>query len=270
MRGPVVALALCVAFSVPLSAQSPGTVLEFPVAYPNQPSVQTGACHPAPKGSTHEITFDAKGGNTLWITGQNYDSVVNVTESGAMTFYAMTAGSGPHGIEFDADRRLWVSLEFSGQIVRLEANGKPDLTFDVRLDCPTCPGGQKINTHPHGIGFGIDGKTIWFTGKSTGTVGRLTPDGKVTTYVLSTVGSVPIYVRAGNDGTMWVTELVGNAIARITADGKVTEFRIPTHNSRPLPSSPSPAATRCGSARRPATASAASRRTARSPSIRCR
>ncbi len=80
MRGPVVALALCVAFSVPLSAQSPGTpagtVLEFPVAYPNQPSVQTSACHPAPKGSTHEITFDAKGGNTLWITGQNYDSVV--------------------------------------------------------------------------------------------------------------------------------------------------------------------------------------------------
>lgn len=244
MRGPVVALALCVAFSVPLSAQSPGTpagtVLEFPVAYPNQPSVRTGACHPAPKGSTHEITFDAKGGNTLWITGQNYDSVVNVTESGAMTFYPMTAGSGPHGIEFDADRRLWVSLERSGQIVRLDANGKPDLTFDVRLDCPTCPGGQKINTHPHGMGFGIDGKTIWFTGKSTGTVGRLTPDGKVTTYVLPTVGSVPIYVRAGNDGTMWVTELVGNAIARITADGKVTEFPIPTHNSRPIAIVPEP------------------------------
>src|SRR5205814_5081226 len=24
-------------------------------------------------------------------------------------------GSGPHGIEFDAERRLWVSLEFSGR-----------------------------------------------------------------------------------------------------------------------------------------------------------
>ena len=70
------------------------------------------------------------------------------------------------------------------------------------------------------MGFGIDGKTIWFTGKSTGTVGRLTPDGKVTTYVLSRVGSVPIYVRAGNDGTMWVTELVGNAIARIRRTAK--------------------------------------------------
>src|SRR5262249_51378689 len=153
---------------------------------------------------------------------------------GAMHFHAMPTGSGPHGIDYDASGRLWVSFEFSGQIARLGATGKPDLVFDVRLDCPTCPGGQKINPRPHGMGFGLDGKTIWFTGKATGTVGKLAPDGKLTTYVLSTVGSVPIYVRAGNDGTMWVTELVGNAIARITPDGKVAEFPIPTHNSRPI------------------------------------
>lgn len=234
MRTMIVGLLLSAA---PLFAQ---TVTEFPVVYPNVPSVETGACHPAPKGSTHEITFDAQGGNTLWITGQNYDSVVQLTESGAMTYYAMPKGSGPHGIEFDANRRLWVTYEFSGQIVRLDANGKADLTYDVRLDCPTCPNGQKINTHPHGMGFGLDGKTIWFTGKATGTIGRIAPDGKITTYVLSTVGSVPIYVRAGNDGTMWATELVGNAIARITADGAVKEFAIPTHNSRPIAIVPEP------------------------------
>ena len=105
MRGSVVALTLCVALSSPLLAQSVGSVVEFPVAYPNVPSVETGACHPAPKGSTHEITFDAKGGNTFWITGQNYDQVVQVTQSGAMTFYPMPGQSGPHGIEFDADRQ---------------------------------------------------------------------------------------------------------------------------------------------------------------------
>ena len=232
--------ALAVLLNLPLLAQSAGAVLEFPVAYPNQPSVETGACHPAPKGSTHEITFDAQGGDAMWITGQNYDSVVKVSESGAITFYPMPKGSGPHGIEFDADRRLWVTLEFSGLIVRLDENGKPNRTFDVRLDCPTCPNGEKINTHPHGMGFGLDGKTIWFTGKATGTVGKVTSDGKMTTYVLPTVGSVPIYVRAGNDGTMWVTELVGNAIARITADGTVKEFAIPTHNSRPIAIIPEP------------------------------
>jgi len=237
MRGHVAVVALCAALSVSLHAQ---TVVEYPVAYKNEPSMPTDACHPTPKGSTHEITFNANGGNSLWITGQTYDSVVQVTESGAMTFYSMPPRSGPHGIEFDRDGRLWVTLEFFGQIVRLNGSGVPDLTLDVRLDCPTCPGGEKINTRPHGMGFGSDGKTIWFTGKATGTVGKVTADGKMTTYTLCTVGSVPIYVRAGNDGTMWITELVGNAIARITSDGKVAEFAIPTSNSRPIAIVPEP------------------------------
>ena len=234
MRGPILVLTLSTALSLPAQ-----TVVEFPVTYPNTTSVDTGACHPAPKGSTHEITFDVLGGSDLWITGQNYDQVVKVTESGAMTFYAMDKGSGPHGIEFDADRRLWVSLEFAGLIVRLDANGKVQQTIDVNLACPTCPNG-KLNPHPHGLGFGIDGKTIWFTGKSTGTIGRIDPNGKITTYPLKTIGSVPIYVRAGNDGTMWVTELVGNAIARIDKDGNVTETPIPTTNSRPIAIVPEP------------------------------
>ena len=53
-----------------------------------------------------------------------------------------------------------------------------DLTFDVRLDCPTCPGGQKIDAQPHGLAVGPDGRTIWFTGKTAGTVGRIAPDGE--------------------------------------------------------------------------------------------
>src|SRR5437764_3111401 len=239
MRFAVGVAALCAVLTTPVRAQSAGNIIEYPVQYPNRPSVATGACHPAPSGSTHEITFNPNGGREMWITGQNYDQVVRVAEDGAMTFYAMPAKSGPHGIEFDAAGRLWVTLEFSGQIVRLDANGKPDLTLDVQLACPTCPDG-KLNTHPHGMGFGSDGKTIWFTGKATGTIGKLSQDGKVTTYPLSTVGSVPIYIRAGNDGTMWATELGGNAIARITADGKVAEFASPTHNSRPIAIGPEP------------------------------
>lgn len=220
-----------------LSAQS---VVEYPVAYPNVPSVETGACHPAPKGSTHEITFDASGGKDLWITGQNYDSVVRVTPSGEMTYHAMTPKSGPHGIEFDAAHRLWVTLEFAGEIVRLDERGEVAQRIDVSLACPTCAPGTKLNPHPHGMGFGADGKTIWFTGKATGTIGKIAPDGKITTYVLKTIGSVPIYVRAGNDGTMWITELVGNAIGRIGTDGVLTETAIPTNNSRPIAIVPEP------------------------------
>lgn len=225
--------ALVLLLAIPASAQ----VTEYPIVYPNATSVDVGACHPAPDGSTHEITFN---GRTLWITGQNYDQVVSLTEAGAVTFHPMPHKSGPHGIEFDRDNRLWVTLEFDGKIVRLDKNGNVEHTIDVGLDCPTCPGGKKINPSPHGLGFGSDGRTMWFTGKATGTIGKVAPDGKITTYPLKTVGSVPIYVRAGNDGTMWVTELVGNKIARITADGNVEEFPIPTANSRPIAIVPEP------------------------------
>ncbi|MBV8275763.1 MAG: hypothetical protein JO170_10975, partial [Verrucomicrobia bacterium] len=36
---------------------------------------------------------------------------------------------------------------------------------------------SEINTRPHGLGIGDDGETIWFTGKATGTVGKIAPDG---------------------------------------------------------------------------------------------
>jgi len=231
---------LCVFIAVPLVAQSPGTVVEYDVNYPTAATADAGSCHPAPTGSTHEITFNANGGREFWITGQNYAEVVKVGLDGTMTHHAMPFGSGPHGIDFDAAGRLWVSLEFAGQIVRLDANGAIQQTIDVGLDCPTCSDGKKLNPRPHGLWIGPDGKTIWFTGKGSGTIGKVTPDGKMTTYVLKTVGSVPIYIRPGNDGAMWATELVGNAIARIGTDGSVSEFPIPTNNSRPIAIVPEP------------------------------
>jgi virginiamycin B lyase len=191
-----------------------------------------------PAGSTHEITYQRKGGDVFWITGQNYDTLAKVALDGQMTFYSLPAGSGPHGIDFDASGQLWVTLEFEGKIARLDNNGNIVAEYDVALDCSTCP--QEINTHPHGLGIGADGKTIWYTGKATGTVGKITPDGSIQTYALPTVGSVPIYIKDGPDGNMWVTELVGNAIARITPDGEVTEFPIPTYNSRPIAIVPEP------------------------------
>ena len=228
-------LILILTISTVCFAQStaPGTVTEYPIAWPNQ--AHSSSSH---AGSTHEITFNEKGGRELWITGQNYDSLARVTTDGKMTLYSTPKGSGPHGIEFDSAGQLWMTLEFSGQIVRVDSNGRIVGEYDVSLDCTTCA--TRINTHPHGLGIGSDGKTVWYTGKSTGTVGKLTPDGKVRTFALSTVGSVPIYIKAGPDGNMWVTELVGNAIARVTPEGKVTEWTIPTSSSRPIAIVPEP------------------------------
>lgn len=192
----------------------------------------------AQAGSTHEIVYDERR-REFWISGQNWDSLARVTPDGTMRLQLTPAGSGPHGLDFDADGRLWVTLEFLGRIRAIDpATGQTVAEHDVRLHCRGCE--RPLNTRPHGLGIGPDRRTIWFTGKTTGTIGRLTPTGRVSHFQLPTVGSVPIYIRAGRDGNMWVTELLGNRIARVTPDGEITEFPIPTPNSRPIAIVPGP------------------------------
>ena len=240
---PILVLSLAAASYA--QAGRPARVTEFPIAYPdNGRDSAARGCHVSgvvaapPMGSTHEITFDERGGGDLWISGQNYDALVRVAPDGQMSFRGMPKGSGPHGIEFDAAGRLWVTLEFHGRVMAFDEGGRVVADYDVSLDCGDCP--EKINTHPHGLGVGADGKTVWFTGKGTGTVGRITPDGRIQHFALPTVGSVPINIRSGPDGNMWVTELVGNKIARVTPDGLVNELAIPTFNSRPIAFVPGP------------------------------
>lgn len=222
-------------------AQTPHLdIQEFALEYP-EPSpcpTATAAAHDphGHPGSTHEITFKPNDAQAaLWITGQLDDAVVRLDLDGTTTYYELPACSGPHGIAFDRRGGLWVSLEFAGKIVQLlDADGDAvtGREYDVRLNCETCA--EAINPHPHGMAFGPDGETLWFTGKATGTIGKIAPDGTVETFSLPTVGSVPIYIRAGPGGNMWFTELVGNKIGRITPGGVVTEFAIPTHDSRPI------------------------------------
>ena len=207
-------------------------VTEVPLAWPTGTS-----------GSTHELTYNhhAPAGSTpvFWVTGQTHNALARVTLDGQPTFFAMPAGSGPHGIQFDSAGNLWVTLEFSGQVVQIDqTTGAILKTIDVSLHAAGAP--LPINTHPHGLGVDPDGVTLWFTGKATGTVGRIDPDGSVHHFALPTVGSVPIYIVAGPDKAMWCTELVGNQIARIAADGTVTEYPIPTYNSRLIGVTPGP------------------------------
>jgi virginiamycin B lyase len=223
--------------SVP-SAPVVGIITEFPLAWPSLP---------VSAGSTHELTWNralpAGAEPVFWVTGQTHDAVARVTLAGDATFFPMPAGSRPHGIVFDAAGNLWVTLEYAGQLARIDqTTGAIIQTIDVSLHATGAP--SPVNTHPHGLGVAPDGTTLWFTGKATGTVGRVTfaADGTATVahFALPTTGSVPIYIIAGPDGNMWCTELVGNAIARVTPEGTVTEYSIPTYNSRPIGITPGP------------------------------
>jgi virginiamycin B lyase len=243
-------------------AQPGVTITEYPISWPaggpgrmahhGGNAHEGGGVHPhrahhrataaTPHGSTHEVAIDPRSGR-LWVSGQNFDALMHMAPDGSgMRFARMPRGSRPHGLGFDAGGRLWASLEYQGRIVRLDREGRIQAWHDVRLDCRACP--TPINTHPHGLGIGADGRTIWFTGKATGTIGRVSPNGEVRHWQLPTVGSVPIYIRLGPDGNMWATELVGNAIARVTPTGVITEYPIPTYNSRPIAIIPGPGAER--------------------------
>jgi len=225
-------------------ADEPWQVREFKLDWPKPPksgihSMQKskGKTEEEHKGTTHEFVF-SKDGRFVWITGGPYDHVARVGLDGKAEFLSTGQGSHPHGIVFDREGQLWVSLEGCGFVVRLDKNGNIDKRIDVRLRVPEAS--QPINTSPHGLGLDPDGKTIWFTGKKTNTVGRIRPDGRVEHFELNTVGAVPIYLSAGPDGSMWCTELVGNMIAQISPEGKVAEHRICTGNSRPIAIVPSP------------------------------
>lgn len=207
-------------------------VTEYHLNYPSNPT----------SGSTHEIVDDPANDNSYWITGMTMDTVVHYYgNTNTAQYFQMPMGSMPHGIVFDPTGALWVSLEYAGQVVKLDqTTGAILVSVDVNIQAsPSSP--VPLDPHPHAIAIGADGVTIWFTGKNTSTVGKINPvngvitsASTVTHYNLPTVAATPIYLELGTDGNIWGTELTGNNIFRVTPTGTVTEFAIPTYNSRPI------------------------------------
>ncbi len=198
-------------------------VVDFPLAYPHGT--------PGQMPSTHEITYDHRGGTTFWVTGMMHDSLVEVGLDGSASFHAMPPDSTPHGVDFDAQGNLYVSFQYANA-------PDPSRGQIARIDPRT---GVVLQTHavgadPHGLSIGPDGATVWFTGKLSNVVGRLTPDGVVRTWPLPTREALPIYINPGpvGDDHMWFTELAASRIGRIGAHGDIVEFQIPTADSRPI------------------------------------
>jgi virginiamycin B lyase len=75
---------------------------------------------------------------------------------------------------------------------------------------------------PVEITAGPDGN-LWFTESGAGKIGRITPAGKITEFVLSTL---PLEITAGPDGNLWFTD--SYQLGRITPSGKITEFTLPS------------------------------------------
>lgn len=76
-----------------------------------------------------------------------------------------------------------------------------------------------------GIVEGPDG-AMWFTRIRANLVGRMTPDGHVTTYNLPAPHAGPYSIAVGPDAALWFTE--ADAVGRITTAGEISRYPVPT------------------------------------------
>jgi len=191
---------------------------------------------PPTSASTHELVISDK---YIYVTGQNMDQVARLDlATNEIKHYQMPKGSGPHGLLIDKHKRLWVSWEFACMVVELDEDCNVVAKIDVSMLATNSA--KPVNVAPHGIGLDADGETIWFTGKRTSGIGKISPNGRVEYFEFNTLAALPIFLNAGPDGCIWGTQLLGNGIAQATHHGHINEYLIPTPNSRPIAVIPDP------------------------------
>src|SRR5208283_4535065 len=71
---------------------------------------------------------------------------------------------------------------------------------------------------------GPDGN-LWFTESyPANAVGKMSPEGVVTSYPVPTANADPTGITAGPDGNMWFLESDAHQIAKVTPSGTITEY----------------------------------------------
>jgi len=191
------------------AAQSEGTVFEIDL--------------PDKLGSTHEIAAGPDG--SIWVSQMKQHKLVRISpDDDSVVFFDMPPGTGPHGLKFDHDGRLWLTFQLTDEIVEIGLDGG----ILARHKIPS-PGAG-----PHGLGIGPD-NAVWWTGKTGNMVGRFDPVTRATTiYPLDSIPATPIYIVADENGSMWFTELEGSRLGRIDANGALAFFDLPTPDARPI------------------------------------
>jgi YD repeat-containing protein len=84
---------------------------------------------------------------------------------------------------------------------------------------------QTVQGTPFGITTGSDGN-LWFTNFGTNKIGKITPSGATTEYMLPR-GSLPMGIALGPDGNVWFTDFSSDKICKITTSGVITEYALP-------------------------------------------
>jgi virginiamycin B lyase len=176
-----------------------------------------------PHSNTNPDDIIAGPGGAMWFSG--FMTIGRVDPSGKITLSdAPTVGLPRALAAGPGDSTLWFTNEaVPPRITRLSLPGTSD-----SVEIPAADGGLYMA----GIALGPD-DAMWFTQSPVGpddppnAIGRVTAEGRYTSWKLPRPRSDPHRIIAGPDGALWFTERSGRRIGRITTKGAISEYRLP-------------------------------------------
>jgi|GEM_PF-1431227 len=165
----------------------------------------------------HPGAIVAGADGNLWFTDDLSDKIGRISTSGVVNELKGFSGAG---MAAGPDGNIWVSQP--SDIARVTPAGV--------ITAFAVSGGI-----PDNITAGPDGNLWFILEGATRSIGRITPDGTVSTFALPQ-DSVAFDITTGADGNLWFTD--GGKIGRLTTAGTLTEFAIPpgiesAHGSAP-------------------------------------
>ncbi|MHB8595321.1 MAG: Vgb family protein [Ktedonobacteraceae bacterium] len=185
------------------------------------PAVHRIIQYPIPfSGSDPRDITTGPDGN-LWFADDGAGVVGNIgkiTPQGQFTEYPVPDPyGGPWSITSGPGGDLWFTLIYDSQIASINPHTGKITLFNL-----------PPKSYPDDITAGPDGN-LWFTqdGKID-SVGKMTPDGKVTEYPLNGGTNCECGITVGPDGNLWVAEDWSNNIVKVDIHtGQTTVYNIP-------------------------------------------
>ena len=172
----------------------------------------------------------------LWFSGA-YGDIGRITTAGVVTKFSVPGNfsvvasltRGPNG-------NLWFTEQEDGSTAG-EQPALGEITpagvstlFPIPQGTTLDPS-KGVHASPGAVITGPDG-ALWFT--ENGAIGRITTDGTIKQFPLTTAGADPVDITSGPDGALWFTQYIPQSelattwsIGRITTSGAITLYPRP-------------------------------------------
>ena len=169
-----------------------------------------------PTAAPTDLYSMARGSDgATWFGEDRRGKIGRVTPDGVITEFSV--GVPAYQMTLGPDGNIWFAD--GGDIGRIQPNGEFSL-----LPIPTTPDDRFTSTVSVTSG---PGGAVWYADQNH-RIGRMSPSGSVTLFLLPDTGRVdpfPYAIAAGPDGNLWYTD--DPTIGRMTPAGVVTTFHVP-------------------------------------------